>query len=195
MNTAKPYPLSRTWEAHTTYRECSVVTGTASHAVTMSRTQSGFTATVDGQPVDVLDAARILSGTDPDYRSAGHPARHHRQGPCMRASSDHGQGGAPPRPAVRLRRRRIGRVDPAAYLVRSDRSRSPRGLDAPVSPVSCRPRLRRLDPTGGHRAPTLLSGCFTVSAPRPTAPVLVEVTQQPDTVTLISRLTSGRLTR
>ncbi|CAM4038852.1 hypothetical protein [Deinococcus frigens] len=64
MNTTKPRALSRTWEAHTTYRECSVVTGTALHTVTMTRTQGGFTATVDGQPVDVLDAARILSGAD-----------------------------------------------------------------------------------------------------------------------------------
>ena len=30
----------------------------------MSRTPDGFTAIVDGQPVDVLDAARILSSAD-----------------------------------------------------------------------------------------------------------------------------------
>lgn len=64
MNTTAPRALSRTWEAQTTYRECSVVTGTATYTVTMTRTADGFTATVDGQPMDVLNAARILSGAD-----------------------------------------------------------------------------------------------------------------------------------
>ncbi|CAM3974199.1 hypothetical protein [Deinococcus marmoris] len=64
MNTTAPRTMSRTWKAHTTYRECSVVTGTATYTVTMTRTATGFTATVDGQPVDVLAAARTLSGAD-----------------------------------------------------------------------------------------------------------------------------------
>lgn len=64
MKTTAPRAISRTWSAFTTYRECSVVTGTAIHTVTMVRTADGFTATVDGQPADVLDAARILSGAD-----------------------------------------------------------------------------------------------------------------------------------
>ena len=63
-NSTKPRALSRTWSAFTTYRECSVVTGTATYTVTMARTVDGFMATVDGQLVHVRDAARILSGAD-----------------------------------------------------------------------------------------------------------------------------------
>ncbi|GGO28471.1 hypothetical protein [Deinococcus humi] len=64
MHDIKPRVLSRTWDAHTTYRECSVITGTATHTFTMSRTPDGFRVTVDGKSVDVLDAARLLSGAD-----------------------------------------------------------------------------------------------------------------------------------
>lgn len=63
MNTSTP-ALSRTWSAHTTYRECSVITGTATYVVTISRAGQGFTAEVDGQPVDVLTADRILRAAD-----------------------------------------------------------------------------------------------------------------------------------
>jgi hypothetical protein len=55
---------SRTWKAHTTYRECGVVTGVSAHAVTITRTASGFRATVDGLPVGVLDADRVLRAAD-----------------------------------------------------------------------------------------------------------------------------------
>lgn len=64
MKDSKPRALSRTWAAHTTYRECGVVTGTAVYTVTMNRTAHGFTATVDGQPVDVLAADRVLRNAD-----------------------------------------------------------------------------------------------------------------------------------
>ncbi|CAM3887048.1 hypothetical protein [Deinococcus frigens] len=56
--------LSRTWAAHVIYRECSVITGTADYTVTMTRTAEGFTAEVNGQPVGVLDAARILGSAE-----------------------------------------------------------------------------------------------------------------------------------
>ena len=64
MQDTKSRAISRTWAAHTTYRECGVVTGTAVYAVTISRTGQGFTAEVDGQPVDVLQADRILRAAD-----------------------------------------------------------------------------------------------------------------------------------
>lgn len=56
--------ISRTWAAPTTYRECGVVVSVAAYVVTISRTPHGFTATVDGQLVDVLDADRILRNAD-----------------------------------------------------------------------------------------------------------------------------------
>ncbi|MDV6376106.1 hypothetical protein [Deinococcus arenicola] len=64
MNTNTPRALSRTWAAHVIYRECSVITGTADYTVTMTRTADGFAATVNGQPVGVLDAARILGSAE-----------------------------------------------------------------------------------------------------------------------------------
>ena len=64
MNTTAPRTLSRTWAAHTTYRECSVVTSTAVYTITVSRTASGFAAEVDGVPVDVLAADRLLRNAD-----------------------------------------------------------------------------------------------------------------------------------
>lgn len=56
--------ISRTWAAPTTYRECGVVTGLTTYTVTLTRTARGFTATVDGQLVDVLTADRILRNAD-----------------------------------------------------------------------------------------------------------------------------------
>lgn len=64
MQHTKPRALSRTWQAHTTYRECGVVTGIASHTVTLSRTTDGFSAEIDGQMVDVLYADRVLRAAD-----------------------------------------------------------------------------------------------------------------------------------
>jgi hypothetical protein len=63
MNTTTP-ALSRTWAAFTTYRECSVITGTVTYVVTISRTAQGFTAEVDGLPVSVLEADQILRAAD-----------------------------------------------------------------------------------------------------------------------------------
>lgn len=56
--------LSRTWAAPTTYRECGVVVSVATYVVTISRTGQGFTAEVDGQPVDVLEADQVLRNAD-----------------------------------------------------------------------------------------------------------------------------------
>lgn len=55
---------TRTWNAHTTYRECGVVTALAVHVVTITRAGASFTAEVDGQSVDVLQADRILRAAD-----------------------------------------------------------------------------------------------------------------------------------
>ncbi|CAM3996238.1 hypothetical protein [Deinococcus marmoris] len=55
---------SRTWKAHTTYRECSVVTALTTHMVTITRTASGFQAIVDGLLVGVLEADRVLRAAD-----------------------------------------------------------------------------------------------------------------------------------
>ncbi|CAM3264727.1 hypothetical protein DESA109040_05725 [Deinococcus saxicola] len=55
---------TRTWNAFTTYRECGVVTGIATHTVTVTRSAQGFTAEVDGLPVHVLHADRILRAAD-----------------------------------------------------------------------------------------------------------------------------------
>lgn len=64
MHPTKRCALSRTWHAHTTYRECGVVTGVATHTVTITRTPQGCMAEVDGRPVDVLAADRILRAAD-----------------------------------------------------------------------------------------------------------------------------------
>ena len=64
MQHTKPRALSRTWQAHTTYRECGVVTGIAVHTVALSRTTDGFSAEVDGQVVDVLYADCVLRAAD-----------------------------------------------------------------------------------------------------------------------------------
>ncbi|CAM3991453.1 hypothetical protein [Deinococcus frigens] len=64
MSTTAPRAISRTWAAHTTYRECSVVMSTAVYAVTVSRTGQGFAAEVDGVPVDVVAADRVLRNAD-----------------------------------------------------------------------------------------------------------------------------------
>jgi len=64
MNSTAPRKISRTWAAFTTYRECGVVVSLAVYAVTISRTGQGFAATVDGQPVDVLAADRLLRNAD-----------------------------------------------------------------------------------------------------------------------------------
>lgn len=55
---------TRTWNAHTTYRECGVVTAVTVHTVTITRAGASFTAEVDGQAVDVLQADRILRAAD-----------------------------------------------------------------------------------------------------------------------------------
>lgn len=55
---------TRTWNVHTTYRECGVVTGITTYAVTLTRTAAGIVATVDGALVDVLAADRILRNAD-----------------------------------------------------------------------------------------------------------------------------------
>ncbi|CAM4059405.1 hypothetical protein [Deinococcus marmoris] len=64
MHDTKRCALSRTWHAHTTYRECGVVTSIATHTVTITRTPQGCVAEVDGQPVDVLAADRVLRAAD-----------------------------------------------------------------------------------------------------------------------------------
>ena len=64
MHDTKRCVLSRTWHAHTTYRECSVITGVTTHTVTITRTPQGCTAEVDGRPVDVLEADRVLRAAD-----------------------------------------------------------------------------------------------------------------------------------
>ncbi|MBB6016836.1 hypothetical protein ACFP9V_19215 [Deinococcus radiopugnans] len=55
---------TRTWAAHTTYRECGVVTGISAHVVTITRTGTGFEATIDGRTASVLDADRVLRAAD-----------------------------------------------------------------------------------------------------------------------------------
>jgi hypothetical protein len=51
---------SRTWAAHHVDRECGVVVHVQTYTVTLARTAQGIAATVDGQPVDVLEADQIL---------------------------------------------------------------------------------------------------------------------------------------
>ncbi|OLV20131.1 hypothetical protein [Deinococcus marmoris] len=55
---------TRTWNAYTTYRECSVVTALAVHVVTMTRAGASFIAELDGRPVDMLHADRVLRAAD-----------------------------------------------------------------------------------------------------------------------------------
>ena len=62
----KPSALFRAWLATVTYRECGVVTDVTTYTVTMSRTQTGIVATVNGKEVDVLTADRILSNAQAD---------------------------------------------------------------------------------------------------------------------------------
>ncbi|MFB9995527.1 hypothetical protein ACFFLM_26705 [Deinococcus oregonensis] len=64
MNDTKPRAETRTWEAHTVYRECSVVTGTATHTVTLTRTAAGIEATVDSEAAELGAALRILHSAD-----------------------------------------------------------------------------------------------------------------------------------
>lgn len=64
MNDSKPRATTRTWEAHTVYRECSVVTGTADHTVSLTRTELGIEARVNGEAVALVDALRILQAAD-----------------------------------------------------------------------------------------------------------------------------------
>ncbi|UQN07401.1 hypothetical protein [Deinococcus sp. QL22] len=59
-----PRAITRTWEAHLTYRECSVITGTATHTVTLTRTPAGLEATVDGEASELARAVRILGAAD-----------------------------------------------------------------------------------------------------------------------------------
>lgn len=54
--------LSRTWEATVTYRECGVVTAVRTYTVTISRLTGEYTAEIDGQPVSVLAADKLLTG-------------------------------------------------------------------------------------------------------------------------------------
>lgn len=54
--------LNRTWEVVTTYRECSVVTGHATHYVSLTRTPSGLLAQVNGEDVELRRAVLMLEG-------------------------------------------------------------------------------------------------------------------------------------
>lgn len=155
MKSTKPRALSRTWEAHTTYRECSVVTGTATYTVTMTRTADGFTATVNGQPVGVLDADRILRNADrltviaetletPPTIGKGRAQELHR---IM------GKVGLPHAQHYALAAAALGEWSPLPSLADLTEDEARTVWAAPFPPVSQRPRLRRLDPTGGYRAP------------------------------------------
>lgn len=62
MNTTRPRAITRTWDAHTTYRECGVVTGSAVHTVTLTRTPAGLEATVNGEACELRRAVSILHG-------------------------------------------------------------------------------------------------------------------------------------
>lgn len=63
-DTAKPKPraITRTW--NTVTHDCmdGAVVQVRQHTVTLSRAEGVLTAEIDGQPADVLDADRILSG-------------------------------------------------------------------------------------------------------------------------------------
>lgn len=63
---AKVPALSRTWAATVTYRECGVVTGHTTYTVTLDRRSGKLCAEVNGQPAEVLDAARILKNAEND---------------------------------------------------------------------------------------------------------------------------------
>lgn len=54
--------LARTWDAYTIDRECGVVVAVKTQRVTLSRQTGTLLATVDGQPMPVLEAHRILKG-------------------------------------------------------------------------------------------------------------------------------------
>lgn len=58
--------INKTWDATMTYRECGVVTAIVTYTVTLDKTSGELIATVDGEQVDVLRAARILSSAKDD---------------------------------------------------------------------------------------------------------------------------------
>ncbi|UQN04967.1 hypothetical protein [Deinococcus sp. QL22] len=64
MNDTAPRAMTRTWEAHITYRECSVVTGTAIHTVTLTSTAAGIEADIDGEAAELACAVSILGAAD-----------------------------------------------------------------------------------------------------------------------------------
>lgn len=60
-HTQKPRAITRTWQAIVTDREYGVVVARTVYTVTLSRTQDGFTALVDGQPATLEHANNLLA--------------------------------------------------------------------------------------------------------------------------------------
>lgn len=61
-NSTKVPALARTWHVLTTYRECGVVTGQATHYVSLTRTPIGLLAQIDGEDVELSRAVNLLNG-------------------------------------------------------------------------------------------------------------------------------------